>query len=89
MIPYDQLPHDEDNHVEPRLVVLTDAQIQQIAAAVAARPLTKAEMDVMADYVEDRLVLKFGRKTLEKLWWVLGISVIALMTWLGGKGLLK
>jgi hypothetical protein len=36
-IPYDHLPHDEDNHVEPRVIVLSDAQVDAIAERVEVR----------------------------------------------------
>lgn len=37
MIPYDQLPPDGDNHVEPRVIVLSEQQIDAIAKRVESR----------------------------------------------------
>jgi hypothetical protein len=72
VIPYDELPADQDNHIEPRVIVLTDEQI-----------------DVIAGRVERRFYERVGKKVVEKVLWAIGLGTLALLAWLGGKGMLS
>jgi hypothetical protein len=65
----DRVPID---YAEPRVIVLTDAQI-----------------DAIAGRVEQRFYQRVGKKVVEKALMVIGLGVLALMAYLGGKGMLK
>lgn len=51
--------------------------------------LTDAQIDVIATRVEDRFYKRVGQKVVDKVLWALGLVFLALMAWLGGKGMLK
>lgn len=51
--------------------------------------LTEAQIDVIAERVENRFYERVGRRVVEKVLWVIGVGAAALMAWLAGKGLLK
>lgn len=51
--------------------------------------LSDSQIEAIAKRVEDRFYLRVGQKVVEKLLWVLGLGTLALMAWLGGKGILK
>ncbi len=54
---------------EPRVIVLSDAQIELIAQRV-----------------EDRFYKRVGQKVVDKVLWAIGLGVLALLAWLGAKG---
>ena len=67
MIPYDELPQDPEK--QPRVIILTDAQI-----------------DAIAERVEDRMLIRIGRRVIDKVLWAIGICTVAVAVWLSSKG---
>jgi len=63
----DEQPID---YAEPRVIVLTDAQI-----------------DAIAQRVEDRMLIRIGRRVVEKVLWAIGICAVAFALWLNAKGI--
>ena len=68
MIPYDELPQDTESST-PRVIILTDAQI-----------------DAIAERVEDRMLIRIGRRVIDKVLWAIGICAVAVAVWLSSKG---
>ncbi len=68
MIPYDELPPDNDNHL-PRVIILSNEQI-----------------DAIAERVEERMLIRIGRRVIDKVLWAIGICVVAAGVWLSAKG---
>lgn len=68
MIPYDELPQDNE-HERTRVIVLSDAQI-----------------DAIAERVEERMLIRIGRRVIDKVLWALGVCVVAVAMWLSAKG---
>lgn len=50
--------------------------------------LSDAQIDAIAQRVEDRFYKRVGRKVVEKTLWLIGIGVTVLFVWLAGKGAL-
>jgi hypothetical protein len=49
--------------------------------------LTDRQIDAIAERVETRLYARVGRKVVEKIFWAVGICVVAVAVWLNAKGL--
>lgn len=50
--------------------------------------LSEAQIDDIAQRVEDRFYQRVGKKLVEKILWLCGIVVVGLAAWLSTKGLL-
>lgn len=48
--------------------------------------LTDAQIDAIANRVEQRFYARVGRKVVEKVLWLIGIGSAILMAWLAGSG---
>lgn len=48
--------------------------------------LSDAQIELIAQRVEDRFYKRIGRKVVEKALWIIGIGVVALFVWLAGRG---
>lgn len=66
MTPTDITPPEDH---EPRIVVLSEAQI-----------------DAIAQRVEDRMLIRIGRKVVDKVLWAIGLCALAIAVWLSAKG---
>lgn len=49
--------------------------------------LTEEQIDDIAGRVEARFYQRVGKKVVEKVLWAIGLGALALIVWLGGKGL--
>lgn len=55
-------------------ITISEADFERIAELAAQKAL-------------DKVYLEVGRGVLRRLAWVVGISVVALLMWMGGKGI--
>lgn len=49
--------------------------------------LTAEQIDTIAERVEERLLIRIGKRVIDKILWAVGICVVALAVWLNSKGL--
>jgi hypothetical protein len=56
-------------------------------------PLTEEQIEAISERAADKALAKvyenIGRSIVNKAMWIVGAGVLALLAWLGGKGLLK
>ncbi len=71
MTPYDELPLDTDNHVSGTPRVII---------------LSNEQIDAIAERVEERMLIRIGRRVIDKVLWAIGICVVAAGVWLSAKG---
>jgi hypothetical protein len=64
----DETPPPDTEH-PPRVIVLSDAQI-----------------DAIAERVEERMLIRIGKRVVDKVLWALGVCVVAVAVWLSAKG---
>jgi hypothetical protein len=71
-------------HVNPPAGAALDTENHAIS-------ISEADLERIAELavqkVVDKLYLEVGKGVLKRLAWVIGISVVALLMWMGGKGI--
>ena len=48
--------------------------------------LSDAQIDAIAEKVEDRFYLRVGKNVVEKVLWLIGLGTAALFAWLASRG---
>ena len=71
-----------EGNTEPRVIVLTDAQVAQITSRI----LSEESIDKIAQRVEDRFYVRFGRKVADRVLMLIGIAAAATAAYFGFKG---
>lgn len=49
--------------------------------------LSAEQIDAIAERVEERMLIRIGRRVIDKVLWALGICVVAVAVWLSSKGM--
>jgi hypothetical protein len=49
--------------------------------------LSVEQIDAIAERVEERMLIRIGKRVIDKILWAVGICAVAIAVWLNAKGL--